>query len=98
MKIQVNLQQESYEIDGSRQAGQILLEWNGQNYVVDVVKQTPLETIVQVNGRFIRIAGTKSGKDRQLWVNGRLTRYKRVMAGSDDEDGDGGGALSASIP
>ncbi len=97
MKIQVKLGQENMEIEVSRQGEKLLVELAGQTHELRMVGRTNGVLVVEVNGRFLHLAGTKQGYKRQLWLNGRCVAYERLTAAGGDAE-DVAGLLSASIP
>ena len=98
MKIEAKIGSQIEMIDATRQGDELIIEWDGRRQVAELIRVDGTEILFRLNGRMIRLVGQKNGQGRQLWVNGRLANYQRVMAGSEEEDNDGDGALSASIP
>ena len=98
MKIEVKTNQETKEIEATRQGETILIEWEGRGHTAEIVRNDGGELIFSLNGRLIRIIGEKRGNGRQIWVNGRLLDYQRVVAGAAGDTAEAEGALSATIP
>lgn len=97
MKIKIKLNSEEYELNVTKRGDVVRVERDGEEVEVTVREMGEGGTVLEHNGRLLRIAGHKEGSKRQVWVNGRQVGYERVQKQAGGSAAVAG-SLSASIP
>ena len=97
MKQLIDIDGKEIELDAARQGDKIVVQVAEQQYILRLISAENNTLLLEHNGRLLRVAGTRSGDNRQLAVNGRTVRYRRVESNS-AENASPSGSLSATIP
>lgn len=97
MKIQLEINGIAYEIEATRRGDRMLVELAGKQYDLAVTQGQAGVLRVEHGRQQLQIVGTKQALQRQVAVNGRILRYKRVSDQVEGEDS-AENSLSASIP
>ncbi|MGB1254114.1 MAG: biotin/lipoyl-containing protein [Candidatus Promineifilaceae bacterium] len=86
-----------YELDTTRRGDQILIEIEGVQHKLRLISAENNTLLLEHNGRLLRVAGSRKGDNRQVWVNGQTVSYRKVSENSAENEAPIG-SLSASIP
>ena len=97
MKLKFEIGGVEYEIEATRQGERLLVELEGKQYELSVTQGQDGVLRMQNGQRQVQIVGAKRELQRQVAVNGRTLRYRRVseqVGGADSAENN----LSATIP
>jgi biotin carboxyl carrier protein len=109
MRYNVVLNEQEEEIEVTHQGNRLRISFGGRTFEATVVYRDGPHFVLEVEEegpdgfvcrRRIRAAGYRQGDRRQLWANGRLVNYSRLMRGpaATGDEAIEAGALSAPIP